>query len=124
MRHSIWIPAAPALLFASALAAQPAVEEQQNTCVACHIELEDELGQPAKLFQDDLHRELGFSCADCHGGDATSLDTEVSMSPQKGFLGKVSRRRIPELCARCHSNAELIHGFNPGSSHECMHDLR
>jgi predicted CXXCH cytochrome family protein len=102
-----------AVLCAAALTAQPAAEKQEDTCIACHSELEDELGRPAKMFQDDLHRKLGFSCVDCHGGDAGSLDMEVSMSPSKGFLGKVSRRGIPELCARCHSNAELIHPFNP-----------
>jgi predicted CXXCH cytochrome family protein len=115
MKRPMWgtVMIVGALLCSAVLTAQPAAEEPEDTCVACHVELEDELGQPAKVFQDDLHRELGFSCADCHGGDATSLDMEVSMSPQKGFVGKVTRRGIPELCARCHSDADLIHQFDP-----------
>lgn len=84
-----------------------------DTCLDCHSALEDNLGQPARLIQTDVHKKNGFSCADCHGGDPTSMEMEVSMEPRKGFLGKIERRRIPELCARCHSDATLMHKFRP-----------
>lgn len=84
-----------------------------DTCLDCHSALEDNLGQPARLIQTDVHKKNGFSCADCHGGDPTSMEMEVSMNLQKGFLGKIERRRIPELCARCHSDATLMRKFRP-----------
>lgn len=84
-----------------------------DTCLDCHSALEDKLGQPARLIQTDVHKKNGFSCTDCHGGDPTSMEMEVSMDLQKGFLGKIERRRIPELCARCHSDATLMHKFRP-----------
>jgi predicted CXXCH cytochrome family protein len=89
----------------------PAVKP--DTCLDCHSALEDRLGRPAQLLQADIHRRNGFSCADCHGGDPTSMDMEVSMAPRKGFAGKIDRRKIPELCARCHSDATLMHKFRP-----------
>jgi predicted CXXCH cytochrome family protein len=35
------------------------------------------------------------------------------MSPKRGFLGKIKRTDVPRLCARCHSDANLIHRFKP-----------
>jgi len=104
-----------ALLFAAvhgiALSQSPAVKP--DTCLDCHSALEDRLGRPAQLIQTDIHKRNGFSCADCHGGDPASMEMEVSMNPRKGFLGKIERGRIPELCARCHSDATLMHKFRP-----------
>jgi len=107
------------ILIALLLAAFHGVARSQSsaakpdTCLDCHSALEDNLGQPARLIQTDVHKKNGFSCADCHGGDPTSMEMEVSMEPRKGFLGKIERRRIPELCARCHSDATLMHKFRP-----------
>ncbi len=113
MKASIWILAATLLPLVPGRVAAQAVDEPQDTCVACHSALDDELGRPAHAFGDDVHSELGFSCADCHGGDPASLDMEISMSPAKGFLGEVTRARIPELCGGCHADATLMHRFNP-----------
>jgi predicted CXXCH cytochrome family protein len=35
------------------------------------------------------------------------------MNPARGFVGKPGRTKIPELCARCHSDATVIHKFKP-----------
>jgi predicted CXXCH cytochrome family protein len=35
------------------------------------------------------------------------------MSRAQGFLGKIARTAVPALCARCHSDASLIHRFKP-----------
>ena len=86
---------------------------EPDTCFDCHSALEDNLGRPAQLIRVDIHKRSGFSCADCHGGDPTSTDMEVSMDRSRGFLGKIDRGRIPELCSRCHSDAALIHKFRP-----------
>src|SRR5262249_24542386 len=55
----------------------------------------------------------GLRCNDCHGGDPNSTEMEVSMNPARGFIGKPNRTKIPELCARCHSDAAMIHKFKP-----------
>jgi predicted CXXCH cytochrome family protein len=55
----------------------------------------------------------GLSCADCHGGDRTSDDPEVSMSKAKGFRGKPARAAIPKFCASCHSNPDTMRKFAP-----------
>ena len=35
------------------------------------------------------------------------------MSASRGFVGKPARAAIPKLCARCHSDATVIHKFRP-----------
>lgn len=35
------------------------------------------------------------------------------MDPAKDFLGKIDRRKTPEVCARCHSDAAMMRKFQP-----------
>jgi hypothetical protein len=102
MRH-----AALLLLFLTPLFAA------KDSCVECHSALEGAHQKPAVLFKDDVHSARGFRCVDCHGGDPSSDDPGVSMSPARGFKGKIVRTAVPQLCARCHSDANLIHKFKP-----------
>ena len=88
-------------------------QQKQSSCLECHQLLEDNLGRPAQLFAEDIHRHSGFSCADCHGGDPTTDDPDESMSPRKGFKGKIKREAVPALCGRCHSDSAVIHKFKP-----------
>jgi hypothetical protein len=85
----------------------------KDSCVECHTVLEGSLQAPAARFAGDVHAHRGFGCAACHGGDPASDDPEVSMNRARGFLGKIARTAVPGLCARCHSDAALIHQFNP-----------
>ncbi len=85
----------------------------KDSCLECHSALEGRLGKAAAQFGDDIHAHRGFGCAACHGGDPTSDDPAVSMSRAKGFRGVIARRQVPELCAKCHSDASLIHRFKP-----------
>ncbi|HXE74755.1 MAG TPA: cytochrome c3 family protein [Candidatus Xenobia bacterium] len=96
--------------FSQSPTAAPPAALTTDTCVSCHSTLGDE---PAAKFTDDIHHARGLSCAACHGGDPTSDDMRVSMSPARGFRGKPSRQQIPQLCARCHSDAALMRGYNP-----------
>lgn len=99
-----------------ALAAQgqaPRPEPKPDSCVTCHSALEGELGRPAQLFGVDIHKKHGFSCASCHGGDPASDDMETAMNPKRGFVGRMPRTKVPEVCARCHSDAALMHQFKP-----------
>jgi predicted CXXCH cytochrome family protein len=85
----------------------------KNTCLDCHSMLDGPQGAPAKLFKDDIHGHRGFGCADCHGGDPTNDDMAQAMSKARGFKGKIARTAVPQLCGRCHSDANLIHKFKP-----------
>jgi predicted CXXCH cytochrome family protein len=105
-----------AFLFCWSLGAAPAgplVTPPQDACVTCHTAVDDAAKGPAALIKNDVHIAHGLSCADCHGGDRTSDDPEVSMSKAKGFKGKPARADIPKFCAGCHSNPETMRKFAP-----------
>ncbi|HET9531318.1 MAG TPA: multiheme c-type cytochrome [Blastocatellia bacterium] len=64
-------------------------------------------------MSSDIHGARGFSCVDCHHGDANEDDPFAAMNPQKGFIGKPAQKDIPALCGNCHSNAEQMKKFAP-----------
>ena len=101
----------PALLLLLFL--PPALLAAKDSCVECHSAMDGALQAPAVKFPTDVHKRRGFSCADCHGGDRTADDPEAAMSKAKGFRGKIARTAIPQLCAHCHSDPNLIHKFGP-----------
>jgi len=76
-----------------------------DACRECHSALDGNLGSPAKTYDADIHGRRGFSCHDCHGGDPNKAELHGPM--------KVRRTTVAALCARCHSNADLMHKFNP-----------
>ncbi len=86
-----------------------------NTCLSCHLSLDDDtLTPPARAFQkDDVHAKAGFTCANCHGGDPTQEDMEAAHDAKKGFIGKPTHQQIPGVCAKCHSDAALMKQYNP-----------
>jgi predicted CXXCH cytochrome family protein len=85
----------------------------KDTCVECHSSLDGNLQRPAVLIKNDVHIANGLGCADCHGGNRDSDDMAVSMNKAKGFVGKVPRTAIPKLCARCHSDPNLMRKYRP-----------
>ncbi len=94
----------------SRLSAQPA---PTNTCLACHLQAGDErLVKPARDFSHDIHQSKGFTCASCHGGDASNA-TMDAMDRAKGFIGVPAHEKIPALCARCHADAEFMKRYSP-----------
>ncbi len=85
----------------------------EGSCVTCHEILPDSrLSDPVKTFRDDIHAAKGFGCIACHGGDATIAGLDA-MDPAKGYLAKPGRNQIPQLCGRCHSNAQFMKQYNP-----------
>ena len=36
-----------------------------------------------------------------------------AMDPAKGFIGKPTRQQIPQLCGRCHADAQFMKRYNP-----------
>ena len=111
MRTAVWLMVLAAA--APAYGQQAFAEEPADTCVECHREMEGDLARPVQLFADDIHKQNGFSCADCHGGDPSSYDPEESMSVNKGFRGKLGRAQVPELCGSCHGDPSVMHEFKP-----------
>jgi predicted CXXCH cytochrome family protein len=86
-----------------------------NACLTCHATLSDaRLSKPAALFSaPDIHRERGFACVDCHGGDPAAADKVRSHDAAHLFKGKPSGQAVIATCARCHSDAELMRRFAP-----------
>lgn len=93
---------------------QLASAQTKNSCLDCHSNLPEPLGVSAEVYSQNIHAQKGLTCAACHGGDATSDDPEKAMSRAAGWKGKIEHKRVPELCASCHANAELMKKYNPG----------
>ena len=57
---------------------------------------------------------MGFAVTIVTAAIRTTDDPEVSMSAARGLRRQhPSRTAIPKLCARCHSDANLMHKFRP-----------
>jgi predicted CXXCH cytochrome family protein len=96
---------------------QPVAKAAASSCVQCHLELDGEFQEPAKLSTQDIHFQRGLSCNNCHGGDPTvGIDkgsAEDSMSRAKGYIGRPDRKKIATLCASCHSSPDFMRRYNP-----------
>jgi hypothetical protein len=102
----------------SAYAGEPkpeATPAPPSSCVTCHAELDGAAAEPARHAADDVHFQKGLSCHDCHGGNPAGPadDIEAAHDEKKSWTGKPSRLKIPQLCARCHADAEFMKRFNP-----------
>lgn len=89
----------------------PAGAQAKDTCQECHAALDPPLQVTSERFTQDIHAQKGLTCASCHGGDPTSEDPERAMSRAAGFRGKIERRQIPALCARCHADAAYMKSY-------------
>jgi predicted CXXCH cytochrome family protein len=100
-----------AMAYAQAPATQ--VASAADGCVSCHLTLDGASAAPTKTLADDIHRQKGFTCAACHGGDATTDDPIVAMDPAKGFKGGLAGTAGVQACARCHSDAAFMRRYSP-----------
>lgn len=91
-----------------------------TACVSCHGDPDqvDDLSIVA-AFEEDVHRQVGLSCADCHGGNPdpsvaddmdASMDEDFAAHP---FVGAPDRGEIPGWCGRCHSDPNYMKRFRP-----------
>ena len=101
-----------AVFAVSAEAQQPAAA---TGCQTCHASQQSAtLAAPARDFAvTDVHRERGFSCVDCHGGDPAASDKAAAKAPSTGFRGKPTGALIIAVCSRCHSDAALMRKYAP-----------
>lgn len=104
---------------------KPRESEAQGTktsCVACHEDVElfepEQLAIPKK-FHNDVHREIGLSCHNCHGGNPdpklaedqlAAMDKKYAPNP---YIGAPAKDQIPEFCGRCHSSLAFMRRFKP-----------
>ena len=82
--------------------------QSKDQCYTCHSDLDD---APARLYKTDIHFTKGITCADCHGGDATSDDMETAMSKEKGFIGVPNKINRYQVCVSCHDDENKIKRF-------------
>lgn len=87
--------------------------QTNNSCINCHSTLDGTLGEPAKLFEHDIHRARGLSCNDCHGGNPNRPDKEGAKDRMWGYVAKPTAQQIPAFCGKCHSDAAFMKKFNP-----------
>jgi len=87
--------------------------KSEDKCYSCHLDMEL---LPSDFQDYDIHLQVGLSCSGCHGGNPTSDDPEIAMSPQQGFIGIPAKNEIPNFCGKCHSNIDVMRNFQPGIS--------
>jgi len=93
--------------------ASPLSAQTKNSCLDCHSKPDAPFHVDPQGFLQSIHAQKGVTCVTCHGGEATSDDMAVAMSPAKGFKDFPARAQIPAFCARCHSDAAYMRGFDP-----------
>ncbi len=108
-----WLPPLLLLLALSCLFPAVSYAQTRNTCIECHSLLDPPLRVTQEDFSQDIHSQKGLTCAACHGGDPTSDDPNVAMGRAAGFRGKIEHNRVPEVCAKCHSDVAYMRQFNP-----------
>jgi predicted CXXCH cytochrome family protein len=117
LRRALQVAAlsALAIVMAPRAGAGQTAQAAPNTCLTCHATLNDaRLSKPAALFTaPDVHRESGFACVDCHGGDPSAADKTRSHDAGHGFKGKPAGQAVIATCARCHSDAEAMRRYAP-----------
>ena len=77
-----------------------------SSCVSCHSALDKKNSEPVKLWAQDLHKEAGLGCQDCHGGDPDSLTS--AMVVHSGFTGVPDRKSSIRICGGCHSDIDRM----------------
>lgn len=109
------VMAAALSVVAAVRAASAQTAPPSNGCLTCHAAEKDaRLATPALLFgQTDVHRESGFTCVDCHGGNTAVAEKAPAHDVARGFKGKPIGQAQIATCARCHSDASVMRRFSP-----------
>ncbi len=70
--------------------------QQDISCYHCHTSV-------VTQFRSNVHYQMGFTCADCHGGNAEPNASVISANVMSGdFIGKPTRNNITDVCSKCH----------------------
>ena len=87
-----------------------AEEDTKISCVICHSELSGRIVAAVDQWKKSIHKTVGVTCPDCHGGDPDSM--ENAMDKKAGFRGKPKIEDIPALCASCHADVKKMRQYN------------
>ena len=98
---------------ARAWAQTPAATSAPNGCVTCHEKSSGAAAHAVTAFATDIHKARGFTCVDCHGGDAAATDAKAAKDPAKGYKGVLRGAAGVQACATCHSDANFMRKFSP-----------
>jgi hypothetical protein len=82
-----------------------------DQCVACHSKIDAQQRTISDTWLASVHGKVGIGCAECHGGDATSDEITVAMSPGAGFRGVPDRTETVAVCGTCHSDAARMRPY-------------
>lgn len=82
-----------------------------NTCATCHTAIDNKNHDLVTQWDASVHGQNQIACADCHGGDPTSDQVTVAMSPAKGFKGVPDRTQTVALCGTCHSDVDRMRQY-------------
>jgi predicted CXXCH cytochrome family protein len=61
-------------------------------------------------FETSPHAREDVHCTSCHGGDDTTDDEKQAHG--KGFLGKIDKAAVPQMCARCHADEKRMRPYD------------
>jgi hypothetical protein len=95
--------------------------------MSCHAQLDGAALEPTRHAADDVHFLKGLGCNDCHGGNPAAGadgDPDAAHDPKFGFRGKPARTKIPDFCARCHSDAVFMKKFDPHARVDQLSEYR
>jgi hypothetical protein len=81
----------------------------KDTCFDCHLVMEG----MSVTFSNDIHFSKAISCANCHGGDASEPNQNISMNASRGFKVRVTRQGVPAHCGSCHSDTNMMSKYQP-----------
>lgn len=75
---------------------------EENRCISCHASdtMKQKYREIVDAWQASWHAQNKVSCENCHGGDPK--DAALSMSHQRGFVGRPPYQGVPEFCGKCH----------------------
>jgi hypothetical protein len=91
--------AAVVVLFAAVAA------RAEEGCGVCH-------GAERVQHETSVHADAGMGCIECHGGDPSQVETrEAAHAADKGYLGPIARKDVPERCGTCHADVARMRPF-------------
>ena len=75
------------------------ITQTGGRCLLCHSEIRSD-------YEESIHYSENVGCVSCHGGDENTLDEKIAHG--QNFRGIISRREIPKLCSKCHSDPKRM----------------